>query len=166
MDGNLWFEQRKFVLRHLRDFGFGRQDMMMIIQEESRSLVEHIKKLINNERNNQINESKIHCNNNEYDDGQIYKLIKRDKTNELELMDKYGKSEERLKSSGLYVDTDDYVQINQINDHPGTIIPMHNAFGITVLNTLWRMIAGKRLFILCYFGVSSYLMLEISLRAH
>ncbi|XP_043512841.1 probable cytochrome P450 303a1 [Frieseomelitta varia] len=144
VDGNLWIEQRKFVLRHLRDFGFGRQDMMMIIQEESRSLVEHIKKLINNERNNQINESKIHCNNNEYDDGQIYKLIKGDKANEVELMDKYGKSEEQLKSSGLYVDTDKYVQINQINAHPGTIIPMHNAFGITVLNTLWRMIAGKR----------------------
>lgn len=162
MDGNLWIEQRKFVLRHLRDFGFGRQDMMMIIQEESRSLVEHIKKLINNERNNRINESKIHCNNNEYDDGQIYKLIKRDKANELELMDKYRRSEEQLKSSGLCVDTDKYVQINQINAHPGTIIPMHNAFGITVLNTLWRMIAGKRLFILCYFEVSSYLILEIS----
>ncbi|KOC61548.1 putative cytochrome P450 303a1 [Habropoda laboriosa] len=72
VDENLWIEQRRFVLKHLRDFGFGRKSMAMIIEEEAVWLVEHFKKLI------------------------------------------------------------------------GMVIPMDDAFGVTVLNTLWRMMAGKR----------------------
>lgn len=157
MDGNLWIEQRRFVLKHLRDLGFGRQDMAVIIQEECRSLVEHIKKLISDEHNNRINESKMYCNNNEYDDKQIYRLIKKDKPNETELMERHRTSEKQLKASDLYVNAYEYVDIKMARSHPGTIIPMNDVFGITVLNTLWRMIAGKRLFILCYFQVLSFL---------
>ncbi|XP_033308798.1 probable cytochrome P450 303a1 [Bombus bifarius] len=144
VDGNLWIEQRRFVLKHLRDLGFGRQDMAVIIQEECRSLVEHIKKLISDEHNNRINESKMYCNNNEYDNGQIYRLIEKDKANESELMEKHTTSEKQVKASDLYVNAYKYVEIKMAQSHPGTIIPMNDVFGITVLNTLWRMIAGKR----------------------
>nr|XP_012153072.1 PREDICTED: probable cytochrome P450 303a1 [Megachile rotundata] len=145
VDGNLWIEQRKFVMKHLRDFGFGRKSMAMIIEEEATWLVEHFKKLIKNDNNDRINKSKILCNNNESTDGQIYKLIKKDCEDISTSNDKYTTSKKQLKASDLYVNMDDYVEIKQMNEFcPGIVVPMHDAFGVTVLNTLWRMMAGKR----------------------
>ncbi|KAF4524068.1 hypothetical protein B566_EDAN013016, partial [Ephemera danica] len=39
-DGPEWREQRRFTLRHLRDFGFGRRSMEIYIHEEARTLFE------------------------------------------------------------------------------------------------------------------------------
>ncbi|XP_061937436.1 methyl farnesoate epoxidase [Apis cerana] len=144
VDGNLWNEQRKFVLKHLRDFGFGRQSMMSIIIEESQSLVEYIKKLINDEHNIQINKSKIYCNNNEFNDGQIYKLVKKNKKDETKLINNYIINEKELKASDLYMNANEYTENNMTQSQSGTIISMHNIFGITVLNSLWKMLTGKR----------------------
>ncbi|CAL7933607.1 unnamed protein product [Xylocopa violacea] len=138
VDGTFWIEQRRFVLKHLREFGFGRKSMITIVQEEAQSLVEHFKKLINNEYHNRINESKIRYENNNQGKGQIYKLIKKDKENESEPMDGYTTSGKQLKVSDLYANADEYVEIKNM------VIPMHDAFGVAVLNTLWRMMAGKR----------------------
>ncbi len=37
--GDVWKEQRRFTLRHLRDFGFGKASMEDIIIEEFKVLV-------------------------------------------------------------------------------------------------------------------------------
>ncbi|XP_017755180.1 PREDICTED: methyl farnesoate epoxidase [Eufriesea mexicana] len=144
VDENLWVEQRRFVLKHLREFGFGRRSMATIIEEEGRSLVEHFKKLINEKHNNQINESKTCYNNNDHNNGKIYKLIKKDKPNELESIDKYTKSKKQIKASDLYINADEYMEVKMAQPSPGVVISMHDAFGVTVLNALWRMMAGKR----------------------
>ncbi|XP_076764369.1 putative cytochrome P450 303a1 [Xylocopa sonorina] len=138
VDGTLWIEQRRFVLKHLREFGFGRTSMIAIIQEEAQSLVEHFKKLINNEYHNRINVSKIRYENNSQGEGQIYKLIKKNKENESGSMDRYTTGGKQLKVSDLYANADKYVEVKNM------VIPMHDAFGVAVLNTLWRMMAGKR----------------------
>ncbi|XP_069672288.1 methyl farnesoate epoxidase-like [Periplaneta americana] len=43
-DGPLWTEQRRFTLRHLRDFGFGKHTMEEAIVEEVEDLVTDIRK--------------------------------------------------------------------------------------------------------------------------
>ncbi|KYQ56062.1 hypothetical protein ALC60_05045 [Trachymyrmex zeteki] len=94
VDDKLWVEQRRFVIRHLRDFGFGRTSMVTIIEDEALKLVEHFKKMLTKSYN--------------YETADARKMI----------------------------------TIN--NDNIGMIISMHDAFGVTVLNTLWRMMAGRR----------------------
>ncbi|XP_055850309.1 probable cytochrome P450 304a1 [Episyrphus balteatus] len=44
-DGPIWKEQRRFILRFLRDFGFGRrfQDLELVINEEIKDLIDLIK---------------------------------------------------------------------------------------------------------------------------
>lgn len=126
---------------------------MSIIIEESQSLVEYIKKLINDEYNIQINKSKIYYNNNEFNDGQIYKLVKKNKKDETKLINNYIINEKELKASDLYMNANEYTRNNMTQSQPGTIISMHNIFGITVLNSLWKMLAGKRLFVFYYFNI-------------
>ena len=43
IDGEMWQEQRRFALRHLRDLGFGRTSSENIIHEEIHDLIEKIK---------------------------------------------------------------------------------------------------------------------------
>lgn len=43
--GELWQEQRRFALRHLRDLGMGRNSIERHIQREALELVESLKKL-------------------------------------------------------------------------------------------------------------------------
>lgn len=45
MDGDKWHEQRRFALRYLRDFGFGRRFEMLekYIQEEIAQYIELLK---------------------------------------------------------------------------------------------------------------------------
>jgi len=74
-DDELWHEQRKFVLRQLRDFGFGRRTMSGLVEDEAAELVKYFR--------------------------------------------------DRVKPNG-------------------TIMPMRDAFGISVLNTLWTMLASIR----------------------
>jgi hypothetical protein len=41
--GNYWKEQRRFILRTLRDFGFGKSSMESLITEEMQKLCEKLK---------------------------------------------------------------------------------------------------------------------------
>uniref|UniRef100_A0A2S2R175 Putative Cytochrome p450 n=1 Tax=Sipha flava TaxID=143950 RepID=A0A2S2R175_9HEMI len=45
-DEEFWVEQRRFVLRHLREFGFGKRTMAELVQEEAVQLVEDFKEKI------------------------------------------------------------------------------------------------------------------------
>ncbi|KAF5281156.1 hypothetical protein FQA39_LY17888 [Lamprigera yunnana] len=45
-DSEFWQEQRRFILRHLRDFGFGKRNMSDIVEEEALVMVERIKKKV------------------------------------------------------------------------------------------------------------------------
>lgn len=45
-DSDFWKEQRRFCLRHLREFGFGRRTMSAMIEEETANMVKNIKELI------------------------------------------------------------------------------------------------------------------------
>lgn len=38
-DGDFWHEQRRFVLRQLKEFGFGRRTMAALVQDEASELV-------------------------------------------------------------------------------------------------------------------------------
>jgi methyl farnesoate epoxidase/farnesoate epoxidase len=42
-EGDQWLEQRRFTLRHLKDFGFGKKTMESVIQEEVSDLIERFK---------------------------------------------------------------------------------------------------------------------------
>ncbi len=41
--GQDWIEQRKFTMRHLREFGFGKLSMESLIQEEVEELIEGLR---------------------------------------------------------------------------------------------------------------------------
>ncbi|KDR10510.1 probable cytochrome P450 303a1 isoform X2 [Zootermopsis nevadensis] len=77
-DEDFWQEQRRFVLRHLKEFGFGRHTMAELVEEEAGQLVQAF--------------------------------------------------QQKLQGS----------------QNAGVVMPMHNAFGVYVLNTLWSMMAGIR----------------------
>ncbi|XP_011495186.1 PREDICTED: probable cytochrome P450 303a1 [Ceratosolen solmsi marchali] len=49
VDGQLWVEQRRFILRHLRDLGFGRTDMAVQIEFEAAQFVKYYERLLNGE---------------------------------------------------------------------------------------------------------------------
>lgn len=152
MDETLWVEQRRFVLKQLREFGFGRKSMAVIIEEETRWLIEHFKKLISIELGSKIKaesaKSSVGCNNNEEDDGKIYKLIQAD-TPEKSADKPRAKMAKPLKASDMYVDANEYPEVRRMaGSNPGIVVLMNDVFGVTVLNTLWRMMAGKRLSIL------------------
>lgn len=44
-DGQFWVEQRRFTLRHLRDFGFGKKSMEGFIMNEAEDIVKEMKDL-------------------------------------------------------------------------------------------------------------------------
>ncbi|KAF4523114.1 hypothetical protein B566_EDAN003128 [Ephemera danica] len=50
-NGPFWREQRRFTLRHLRDFGFGRRSMVILIHEEARALINTINAAISDPDN-------------------------------------------------------------------------------------------------------------------
>ena len=41
--GSFWQEQRRFTLKHLKDLGFGRQKLDVIIHDEAKDVIEDIK---------------------------------------------------------------------------------------------------------------------------
>ena len=43
----MWVEQRRFALRHLKDFGFGKVGLQGVIQDEVEDLVKYFAKLAN-----------------------------------------------------------------------------------------------------------------------
>lgn len=145
-------EQRRFVLRHLREFGFGRTSMVTIIEDEASKLVEHFKKLLQNGYNYEIGDVRKMTTINNNNIGQIYKLQKdpKDELNKLKLHDKFDIIKNRISNhkprtvADLYMKAEDYAEVRKVSQSAGMIIPMHDAFGVTVLNTLWRMMAGRR----------------------
>jgi hypothetical protein len=42
-DEEFWQEQRRFVLRHLKEFGFGRHTMAELVEEEAGQMVQAFK---------------------------------------------------------------------------------------------------------------------------
>lgn len=152
MDDRLWVEQRRFVLRHLRDFGFGRTSMVTIIEYEALKLVEHFKKMLQNSHNHEITDARKMTTINNNNIGQIYKLQKdpKNKLNRLRLYNEFDVIEDRIPNrkprtvADLYMKAEDYAEVRKVSQTAGIIIPMNDAFGVTALNTLWRMMAGRR----------------------
>ncbi|RZC40009.1 cytochrome P450 303a1 [Asbolus verrucosus] len=54
-DTEYWQEQRRFILRQLREFGFGRKNMSAMIEEETGIMVEAINKMMNEKESVVIN---------------------------------------------------------------------------------------------------------------
>ncbi|KAJ8935869.1 hypothetical protein NQ318_019453 [Aromia moschata] len=48
VDEDFWHDQRRFILRQLREFGFGTRNMSTLIEEEAQELVDYIHQTINN----------------------------------------------------------------------------------------------------------------------
>ena len=46
-DGQVWIEQRRFALKHLKDFGFGKVGLHGVIQDEVEDLVKLLSKVEN-----------------------------------------------------------------------------------------------------------------------
>jgi len=42
-DGDMWVEQRRFILRHLKNFGFARSGMMDIVHNEASCLLQDLR---------------------------------------------------------------------------------------------------------------------------
>lgn len=120
VDGPLWVEQRRFILRHLRDLGFGKTDMTVLIEDESKRLVEYWRDLIarKNVGSKEDRFSQIQDNimNNNFD-------------------------EKAIKANGFHIKE---LEKSKDIEPLGMIVEMENFFGVPVLNTLWRMMAGKR----------------------
>ncbi|XP_058793282.1 probable cytochrome P450 303a1 [Phymastichus coffea] len=151
VDGHLWTQQRRFILRQLRDFGFGRTDMALQIEFEAAQLVKYYEGLIrdnasefydrfNNNVDGKLAQKKAKCN------GKIYCLAEGD----LKKEDKEEKTEEEvpmkksITAEDFYMKIDDDAEIREAAKVPGIIVEMEDFFGVPVLNTLWTMMAGKR----------------------
>lgn len=149
-DGQVWTEQRRFVLRHLREFGFGRTNMSELIEEEAHHMVDHFKKLL---RGDTVTSSELtptikmeKPKNGVKKSSQIYKLMDSDKKYE-----DYDQKEDEVPKKvnptidNIYVKAESYEDVVEAsNQMSGTIVQMQDAFGVPILNTLWRMMAGKR----------------------
>lgn len=46
LDEQSWVEQRRFVMQHLREFGYSHTGIATLVEDEARELMEHLKKLI------------------------------------------------------------------------------------------------------------------------
>lgn len=46
-DGELWVDQRRFVMRHLKEFGFARRGMVDMIQTEAQHMLADYRKIVN-----------------------------------------------------------------------------------------------------------------------
>jgi len=122
--------------------------MVTIIEDEALKLVEHFKKMLQNGYNYEIADARkmttINDNNNI---GQIYKLQK-DSKNKLNKLHEFDVIKDKISkprtAADLYMKAEDYAEVRKVSQSAGMIISMHEAFGVTVLNTLWMMMAGRR----------------------
>jgi len=123
--------------------------MVTIIEDEALKLVEHFKKMLQNGYNYEIADARkmttINDNNNI---GQIYKLQKNSKNKLNKLHDEFDVIKDKIFKprtvADLYMKAEDYAEVRKVSQSAGMIISMHDAFGVTVLNTLWMMMAGRR----------------------
>lgn len=153
-DGNLWIEQRRFLLRHLRNLGFGKNDMATMIEEEASHLVNSLLKRL--ETNSIIRKNSVNGNSVK-NDGRIYRLTKQENVWKNKISS--GNLEDReifetgckivngpksLKIEDMYVKAEDYDEVRKASKFSEIVIQMDDTFGVPILNTIWRMIAGKR----------------------
>lgn len=151
MDGHLWIQQRRFILRQLRDLGFGRTDMAAQIEYEAGQLVNYYKDMIrekatgfydrvNNNNNVEKEEKKAKV------DGQIYRLAEDDlkKDGKEDNVENEMPTKKSMTAEDFYMKINDDAEIKEAAKVPGMIVEMEDFFGVPVLNTLWTMMAGKR----------------------
>lgn len=122
--------------------------MTTIIENEAFKLVQHFKKLLENSRNYDSKKSVtlIGGNNN-----RIYELQQNSKNklmNKSKLRDKFDMNENEISDrkpravSALYVKFNDYETVGRFSRSDEMIVRMDDVFGVTVLSTLWSMMAG------------------------
>ena len=141
VDGHLWIEQRRFILRHLRDFGFGRTDMAVQIEFEAAQLVKYYERLIEEKASGKstvVTDYKDNCDKKN-NSGKIYQL----ENDEVER--KEPEKKKNLTLEDFYVKVGDDLELRGPKEVPGVVVEMEDFFGVPVLNTLWCMMAGKRL---------------------
>ncbi|KAK0166782.1 hypothetical protein PV327_004267 [Microctonus hyperodae] len=157
-DGALWLEHRRFILRHLRDFGFGKNNMAAMIEEEAMCLVDNLLKRMesstNIKENDFIHKNNFNINNNSgnmRNDGRIYQLvsqnIKKKSNDNWDLISNIIKPENStkcMKIEDMYMKAEDYAEVRKVAQSTQMIVQMDEVFGVPILNTLWRMMAGKR----------------------
>ncbi|XP_046733963.1 probable cytochrome P450 303a1 [Diprion similis] len=157
-DGPFWIEQRRFLIRHLREFGFGRDTMTSLIEAEAVHLVEHLKKL-SRAKNQDLTPSpkpRNDCCRSRINNGQIYQLASNGANDEKKKNHPDSKDSDHgsndactnpkstLKIEDMYVKPEDYDEVRKLSESGEMIVSMNEVFGVPVLNTLWEMIAGKR----------------------
>ncbi|XP_014222433.1 probable cytochrome P450 303a1 [Trichogramma pretiosum] len=160
VDGNLWVQQRRFILRHLREFGWGRTDMAIQIEHEASQLVQYYGRLIDTKAQSFQIDDCNDDNNNDDDDAENRRTL--EKTDEERRYESsLGKNEkpEKLGDVGRepakrsLTAEDFYVKVKhrellkeagQGAKLSGIIVEMEDFFGVPVLNALWTMMAGKR----------------------
>ncbi|XP_067211292.1 methyl farnesoate epoxidase-like [Linepithema humile] len=123
-DKQPWAEQRRFVTRHLREFGFSRTGMAALVEDEARELLEHLKKLLQ-------------------DIGKSPKTSNKDNLNKLELHDKFSAVEDETLKHELRTAIK-AEEVQRVSESREMIIEMVHIFDLNVLNSIWRMIVGKR----------------------
>lgn len=131
-DGPLWVEQRRFILRHLRDFGFGKNNMATIIEEEARYLVDNLMKELNS--SSTIQKTRVGINNNE--------IMKKSFESNVFLQETLPKAAKRFENNCM--GTQDFDEMRRIFQKREMVVQMDEVFGVPILNTLWTMMAGKR----------------------
>lgn len=168
VDGELWVEQRRFILRHLRDFGFGRTDMAVQIEFESAQLVKYYTQLITEKAiefspektTTEVTLAPCSVVNRNNKNGRIYQLESDDlkknvdegeEESAMKGAEKEEPSKKSLTAEDFYMKVGDDLEIRKAAKVSGIIVEMEDFFGVPVLNALWCMMAGKRYFIVFFF---------------
>ncbi|XP_023247202.1 probable cytochrome P450 303a1 [Copidosoma floridanum] len=138
VDGHLWVEQRRFILRHLRDFGFGRTDMAVQLEHEAAQLVKHYDALIREKATRSRADFSRQTVTSRNKNGQIYQLEKEDRDDDEPV------KRRPLTAQDFYIKVGPDAEIEDTAKAPGIVVEMEDFFGVPVLNTLWCMMAGKR----------------------
>ncbi|CAB0037034.1 unnamed protein product [Trichogramma brassicae] len=161
VDGNLWVQQRRFILRHLREFGWGRTDMAIQIEHEASQLVQYYRRLIDTKAQSFQIDDCNDDNNNDDDDAAENRRTPEKTDEERRYESSLGKNEKAEKPGDVgrepakrsLTAEDFYVKVKhrellkeagQGAKLSGIIVEMEDFFGVPVLNALWTMMAGKR----------------------
>ena len=156
VDGHLWVQQRRFILRHLRDLGFGRTNMTVQIEFEATQLVRYYQNLISDESLSYPTDDSemvdpINENNNVIitkNEKNISKKLKSIDSIEIKQKDQF--EEELVKKTvtdeEFYSKVGEDLEIEKAAKLKGVVVDMDEFFGVPVLNGLWCMMAGKRFF--------------------
>ncbi|KAG8235108.1 hypothetical protein J437_LFUL015535 [Ladona fulva] len=113
VDGAFWQEQRRFVLRHLKDFGFGRRTMEELVQVEVAEMAKFLM--------SEISKGTKQGAQGEYCGETVRVTVESSQQQPLA-------AEREQKSEGKRE----------------AVLWLHDAFGVSVLNALWSMMAGVR----------------------